>query len=323
LPVKGAGATFSLQPIRPQTVTLTEASGGNSMAKGTAKRGNGGKGQGAGKEPSSDRRDKGFTRQEIRAVEDQTHPRTIVTYEVVRRAGLAEMERPAWSLWWSGIAAGLSISFSLLAQAILTMHLPDAPWRPLVTSFGYCVGFLMVVLSRQQLFTESTITAVIPVTAAPSLNSLAHMGRLWGIVLAANLAGTLLAAIFCATTPVMPPETLEAMRELSRHAIDHAWFDLMFRGISAGFLVAAMVWLLPGAEGNQFHVITLMTWLIGVGEFSHIIAGSMEAFLLMVSGELAVMPMLFGYMAPVLIGNMIGGTALFAVIAYAQVMEEI
>lgn len=294
------------------------------MAKSTAKRGNGGKerGEERDKEPSG-HRDRGFTREEIRAVEDQTNPRTIVTYEVVRRAGRAEMERPAWSLWWSGLAAGLSISFSLLAQAILTLHLPDEPWRPLVASFGYCVGFLMVVLSRQQLFTESTITAVIPVTAAPSWHSVVQMGRLWGIVLAANLAGTLLAAIFCATAPVMPPDTLEAMRELSRHAIEHGWFDLMFRGISAGFLVAAMVWLLPGAEGNQFHVITLMTWLIGVGEFSHIIAGSMEAFLLTVSGELSVMPMLFGYMVPVLIGNMIGGTVLFALIAYAQVMEEI
>jgi formate/nitrite transporter FocA (FNT family) len=29
------------------------------------------------------------------------------------------------------------------------------------------------------------------------------------------------------------------------------------------------------------------------------------------------------FMAPVLIGNMIGGTALFALIAYAQVMDEI
>lgn len=290
------------------------------MAKSTAKRGNGGK---TGKEPAAGGASKGFTDQEVRAVEDHTNPRTIVTYEVVRRAGIDEMERPAWSLWWSGIAAGLSISFSLLAQAILTMHLPDEPWRPLVSSLGYSVGFLMVVLSRQQLFTESTITAVIPVTAAPSLNSLAHMGRLWGIVLAANLAGTLVAAVFCATAPVMSPETLEAMRELSRHAIEHGGFELMFRGISAGFLVAAMVWLLPGAEGNQFHVITLMTWLIGVGEFSHIVAGSMEAFLLVVSGELGVAPMLFGYMLPVLIGNMIGGTVLFAVIAYAQVMKEI
>jgi hypothetical protein len=29
------------------------------------------------------------------------------------------------------------ISFSLLAQAIVQMHLPDAPWRSLVSSFGY------------------------------------------------------------------------------------------------------------------------------------------------------------------------------------------
>jgi formate/nitrite transporter FocA (FNT family) len=203
------------------------------------------------------------------------------------------------------------------------MHLPDAPWRLPVASFGYSIGFLMVVLSRQQLFTESTITAVIPVTAAPSVNSLMHMGRLWGIVFAANLTGTLLAAIFCVTAPVMPPETLEAMREVSRHAVDHGWFDLMFRGVSAGFLIAAMVWMLPGAKGNEFFVITLMTWLIAVGEFSHIIAGSMEAFLLTVSGELGVPQLVFGYLLPVLIGNMIGGTVLFAVIAYAQVMEEI
>jgi formate-nitrite transporter family protein len=33
--------------------------------------------------------------------------------------------------------------------------------------------------------------------------------------------------------------------------------------------------------------------------------------------------MIADFMVPVLIGNMIGGTALFALIAYAQVMDEI
>ena len=103
---------------------------------------------------------KGISEQEVRDVEDMSAPRTPVIYEVVRRLGEDEMARPATSLWWSGVAAGLSISFSLLAQAILQAHLPDAPWRPLVSSFGYCVGFLMVVLGSQQLFTESTITVV-------------------------------------------------------------------------------------------------------------------------------------------------------------------
>ena len=97
----------------------------------------------------------------------------------------------------------------------------------------------------------------------------------------------------------------------------------MFRAIAAGFLMAAMVWLMPGAEGAQFHVITLMTWLIAVGGFTHIVAGSMESYLLVFSGEWVWWRMITEFMVPVLIGNMIGGTALFALIAYAQVMDEI
>ena len=50
--------------------------------------------------------------------------------------------------------------------------------------------------------------------------------------------------------------------------------------------MAAMVWLMPGAERTQFHVITLMTWLIAVGGFTHIVAGSMEACLLVLAGDL-------------------------------------
>ena len=116
-------------------------------------------------------------------------------YETVRRDGEAEMDRPITSLWWSGFAAGMSISFSLLTQAILEVHLPETAWRPLVTSLGYSVGFLIVVLARQQLFTENTITAVLPLLAEPSSDRLARLGRLWGIVFAANLAGTLCSAV--------------------------------------------------------------------------------------------------------------------------------
>jgi formate/nitrite transporter FocA (FNT family) len=80
-----------------------------------------------------------------------------VIYEIVRRLGDEEMDRPVFSLWWSGVAAGLSISFSLLTQAVLQAHLPPAPWTGVVTSLGYSVGFLMEVLGRQQLFTENTV----------------------------------------------------------------------------------------------------------------------------------------------------------------------
>ena len=63
-------------------------------------------------------------RAEVEDVEELSTPRTPVIYEVVRRLGEEEMERPSTSLWWSGVAAGLSISFSLLAQAILQSICP-------------------------------------------------------------------------------------------------------------------------------------------------------------------------------------------------------
>ena len=259
----------------------------------------------------------------MRDVEELSAPRTPVIYEVVRRLGEEEMGRPVSSLWWSGIAAGLSISFSVLAEAILLAHLPDAPWRPLVSDFGYSVGFLMVILARQQLFTESTITVVLPVLKDLSPSMVWRMGRLWAIVLAANLAGTLIAALFCSFTPVLSPELYTGMVEVSRKLLELDLARMFFAGISSGFLIAAMVWMIPSAESAKFIVITLMTYLIAAGGFTHVVAGSFEAYLLVIAGEWTWWQAIGKFLLPVLAGNMVGGTALFAVLSYAQVKDEI
>jgi formate-nitrite transporter family protein len=272
--------------------------------------------------PSGDD-DHQISEREVEDIEERSTPRTPVIYEIVRRLGEEEMTRPAVSLWWSGVAAGLSISFSLLAEAILRLHLPDAPWRPLVVSLGYSVGFVMAVMSRQQLFTETTITAVLPVIADPRPRNVARLGRMWSIVLLANFAGTLFAALFCTFAPVLAPELKAAMLEISRQIMAPGWLEAVFLGVSSGFLMAAMVWLLPSSEGTQFHVIVLMTYLIAAGGFMHIVAGSVEAFMLVLNGEWSWLAMVGGFIVPVLIGNIVGGTALFALIAYAQVMKEI
>jgi formate/nitrite transporter FocA (FNT family) len=260
---------------------------------------------------------------ETREIEERSAPITPVIYEVVRRFGEEEMARPAVSLWWSGVAAGLSISFSLLAEAVLRLHVPESSWRPLLTSLGFPVGFLMVVLGRQQLFTENTITMVLPVMAKPVAASFRRLARVWAIVLAANLAGTLLAALFCTFTPALSPEVRDSMLEISRHALDRGWVEMVFRGITAGFLMAAMVWLIPSADSTQFHVVAVMTYLIAISDSVHIVTGSVQAFLLLANGQGAVGALLGGFALPVLAGNIIGGTALFAMISYAQVMKEI
>ncbi len=264
----------------------------------------------------------GVTEREIEDIEEHARLRTPVIYEIVRREGETEMERPVVSLWWSGVAAGLSISFSLLAQAVLRIHLPSASWRHLVSSFGYSVGFLIVVLARQQLFTENTVTVVLPVVAEFTGRNLRRLARMWCVVFAANMAGTFCSALFCTITPAVSPELRAAMLELSHAMMALGWTEMLFRGIGAGFLIAAMVWLIPSAEGAQFFVVTMNTFLIAAAGFTHIVAGSVEAFMLVLNGHLSVWQMIAHFTVPVLLGNIIGGTALFAVISYAQVMKE-
>lgn len=274
-------------------------------------------------QPAAESRSRQMTAKEAGEVDERSSPRTPVIYEIVRRLGEEEMSRPMTSLWWSGVAAGLSISFSFLAQAILRAHLPDSSWALLIISLGYSVGFLMVVLSRQQLFTESTVTAVLPVMADMTFANLGRLGRLWGIVLTANIVGTFIAALICTQTPVLSVELKEAMLDIASQITGHTWTETTFRAIASGFLIATMVWLIPSAEAAQFHIIVVITYLIAAGGFMHIVAGSVEAFFLILSGHLGFQPMITAFFIPVLIGNVIGGTALFALMAYAQVMKEL
>ncbi len=264
-----------------------------------------------------------ITEHELEEIDELSAPRTPVIYEIVRRHGEEEIQRPVTSLWWSGVAAGLSISFSLLAQAVLRSYLPSTPWAEGISSLGYSVGFLMVVLSRQQLFTENTVTVVLPVMTDFTWVNIGRLGRMWTIVFLANMVGTLVAALFITFTPVVPPAIEAGMLEVSRLSMAHGWSAMFFRAIAAGFLIATMVWLIPSARETQFHVVTMITWLIAAAGFVHIVAGSVEGFLLVAHGELAFGHMLWAFTAPVLAGNVIGGTALFALISYAQIMKEI
>ena len=104
--------------------------------------------------------------------------------------------------------------------------------------------------------------------------------------------------------------------------MEPAAIEMFFRAITAGFLIAAMVWLIPSAQGTQFHVVTIVTYLIAIGGFAHIVAGSVEAFML-VNGDLGLGHMPAGFTLPVLLGNVSGGISLFALISYAQVMKEV
>jgi hypothetical protein len=85
--------------------------------------------------------DEALTRGERERIEEQAAPRAVAVHEIVRHEGEIELGRPISALLWSGLAAGLSMGFSMVGEGLLRAGLPDAPWRPLVASFGYGLGF--------------------------------------------------------------------------------------------------------------------------------------------------------------------------------------
>ena len=97
----------------------------------------------------------------------------------------------------------------------------------------------------------------------------------------------------------------------------------MIVAVVAGWLIAALVWMLPSAEGTEIFVITLITYLIALGGFTHVVAGSAEALYMWLAGQESFARVVFGFFLPTLAGNLVGGTLLFAVLSYAQVREEI
>ncbi len=249
--------------------------------------------------------------------------RAASVFDIIRREGDKELVRTFHALFWSGIAAGLSIGFSVVAEALLAAHLPDAPWKPLVDNLGYTVGFIIVILGRQQLFTENTLTAVLPAIQRGKPVWWWVLARLWMIVLTANVIGCAIFAAYLSYSDVLSEEVQRAVMSMSQHMMEKPPLEMFTAGIMAGWLIAALVWMLPSSEGNEFIVIALMTYLIALGDFTHVIAGSVEALYLVFEGQLDLYSAATSFFLPTLLGNVMGGTVLFSVIAYAQVRDEI
>jgi len=246
-----------------------------------------------------------------------------LVHEIIREEGEEELARSARSLAWSGLAAGLSMGFSLVVEGLLRHHLPDAPWRPLIESFGDTTGFVIVVLGRQQLFTENTLTGVIPVLTRRDRASLLALVRLWGVVLIANLVGAGLFAALAAGAPMFEPNLHQDFLALGRPAAAGDLVALFVKAVLAGWLIALMVWLIPGAGSARLIVILLITYIVALGGFAHVIAGSVDVLYLVLSGEKTLPSYLLHFLLPVLAGNVIGGSALVAMLNHAQVRSEV
>ena len=268
-----------------------------------------------------EKRESPLSDREIEEADERSSTTAKVVHEAIRLEGTEELERPSSSIAWSGLAAGLTMGCSMLAQGLLQSSLPETPWRELVASLGYTLGFLFVTMGRQQLFTETTLTVMLPVLHRT--HGITDVARYWSIVFVANIIGTLLFAAAASAPHLFSPEATQAFTKLGAKAVEPGFMMVLIKAVFAGWLIALMVWLMPAAASAKFIVIVATTWLIAVAEFSHVIAGSAEAAFAAIQGAVGWDAYFLDFLLPALIGNSIGGVVFVALLNHAQVKAEI
>lgn len=270
-------------------------------------------------EVESDEKQQG---EKIEIDEERLPSQAMATHEEIRQEGEKELERDAMALLWSAIAAGLSMGASLVAKGIFHVHIGEIPGGFLLENLGYTFGFVIVILARQQLFTENTVTAVLPIMHKPTLSNIGLLLRLWGVVLIGNLIGTAIAAWAFDIMPVFDDPTLEAFQSISLKVMSNTPTEMFANAIISGWLVATMVWMFPAAGSAKIVVIILMTWLIALADTTHIVVGSVEIFYLVFNGTLPWQEFIWPFALPTLAGNICGGTFIFALLSHAQIRND-
>jgi formate/nitrite transporter FocA (FNT family) len=244
-------------------------------------------------------------------------------HENVAEPAREEMERTAASLLMSAFQSGLAIAFSFLAGAfaaslVAPLHAHAA------AAAAYPLGFILVILARSELFTENTLRPVMPLLEERSARALGRMLRLWGLLLAGNLAGAAVIGWVLARTAVVEAPVREQLDAIAAATTSGGFGLVFYRAIFAGWLIALLTWMLAAthATGAQLALIWLCTAPIAALHFRHSIAGAVEAFYRVADGSAPLGEMIGAFVVPAVLGNTVGGVVLVALLSYAQVASD-
>lgn len=250
---------------------------------------------------------------------DETFRHADDVLEMAIHEGMVQLQRPALSLFMSSVAAGLIIGFTVLAVAVMATVLGDMEGiNRVFIALVYPLGFVLCILSRTQLFTEHTATAVYPLLDSSA--SFFSVIKLWLIVIAGNLAGGLIiAGLLALADPVIHAKDGYIM--IANHVVTYEFQHLFVSAILAGWLMAIGAWTILTTHSTPAQIICIYiaTFIIGIGGLHHSIAGSVELFVgVFMSPELSMLGIL-PYIGVMLLGNAVGGSVFVALVNYGHI----
>jgi formate/nitrite transporter FocA (FNT family) len=237
--------------------------------------------------------------------------------EVVVEDGREELRRGSTGLAFSGLAAGLNISFSAVALAVIGSLTGGVG---LAAIAAYPVGFLIVVLGRAELFTENTVTPVAVVLTDRS--KLLNMLRLWAVIFVFNILGVIAFAFVLTYGGILSPAASDLLLGEAAKKMEHGFWSLTLNAVIGGWLVALIAWLVAASQDtvSQIFFTWLLVLLIPAAGLAHCIAGSAEVLVGVFSGEASWAEYLVRFLLPATLGNAIGGVVLVTLLNYGQVV---
>ena len=232
-----------------------------------------------------------------------------------------EINSTTWELFFSGFTAGFAIVLTFIGYAVGSANFPNNHFLATVL---YPIGFLYIILGRYELYTENTLPPVkLVLTRLASLPLLLHM---WVVVLTANMVGAAVGVFVLANTQVLSPEAMQAGAEFVHHGLEVGWWDVFFKALFAGWLVAGVVWLGTAAHDtiSRVIIIYLVFYMIPTVGLFHVISSGAEALFFVFLGAPGpgLLTILWEFWLPVLLGNTFGGVVLVALASYAQAEQR-
>ena len=237
--------------------------------------------------------------------------------EAVVEDGRKELRRGGTGLAFSGLAAGLNISFSAIALAVIGSLTGGVG---LAAIAAYPIGFLIVVLGRAELYTENTVTPVAVVLTDRS--KLVDMLRLWVVIFVFNVLGVMAFAFVFAHGGILGSAASELLLGEVATKITEGFWEVTLKAVIGGWLVALIAWMVAASQDtiSQIFFIWLLVLLIPAAGLAHCIAGSAEVLISVFSGETSWTEYLGRFLLPATLGNTIGGLVLVTLLNYGQVV---
>lgn len=239
-------------------------------------------------------------------------------FEHVENNAHEELRRSTQALAFSGFAGGLSMGLTGLGVSAAWTALGETAGRDFVAYMLYPSGFIAVIIGRAQLFTENTLYPV-----ALMLSERRHVldtARLWGVVFLFNILGAVTFAALATRTDALNSNIQVNLVRLGMAGIRGGAAHIFWSGVIGGWIIALVAWMVTASHWTigQIAVIWLMTFVVGVGHFSHCIASSGEIMSAVFAGSVSFTHYLY-WLAPATLGNIVGGVMIVTLLNFGQV----